>query len=114
MGMQLRSIAITGALSAVVIGMVVGHEAKAIRPAATASAAPAAEMRFTPALVIAKRPSISEILDLILGDGGGQGPMSRASATSGALPEASEEAKIAAILRERTSDSERANRVAAA
>ena len=114
MGMQIRSIAITVALSAVVIGMVVGHEARAIRPAVVASATPAAEMRFAPALVIARRPSITEILDLILGDGGGPGQTPSASATSGALPEGSEEAKIAAILRERTSDSERANRVAAA
>ena len=111
---MLRSIAITGALSAVVIGMVVGHEAKAIRPAAATSAAPAAEMRFAPALVIAKRPSISEILDLILGDARGQRLASSASATGETLPEGSEEAKIAAILRERTSDAARANRVAAA
>lgn len=112
--MQLRSIAITGALSAVVIGMVVGHEAKAIRPAAAASAAPAAEMRFAPALVVASRPSVSEILDLILGDGGERRLASSATATGGAVPERSEEAKIAAVLRERTSDAERANRVAAA
>jgi soluble lytic murein transglycosylase-like protein len=114
MGMQIRSIAITGALSAVVIGMVVGHESKAIRPAAATSATPAAEMRLAPALVLAKRPSISEILDLILGDGGDRRLASSASATSGALPGGSEEAKIAAILRERTSDANRANRVAAA
>lgn len=116
--MQLRSIAITGALSAVVIGMVVGHEAKAIRPAAAAPAAapaaPAAEMRFAPALVVARRPSVSEILDLILGDGGERRLASSATATGGAVPERSEEAKIAAVLRERTSDAERANRVAAA
>lgn len=114
MGMQLRSIAVTGALSAVVIGIVVGHEAKAIRPAAAASAAPVAEMQLAPALVVAKRPSISEILDLILGDGGAPEPPSSASATSGALSEGNEEAKIAAILRERTADEELANRVAAA
>ena len=114
MGMHLRSIAISGSLSAVAIGMVVGHEAKAIRPSAAASAAPLVELRFAPVLVVAKRPSISEILDLILGDGGEQRLASSVTATGGALPEGSEEAKIAAILRERTSDIERANRVAAA
>ena len=114
MGMQLRSIAITGALSAVVIGMVVGHEAKAIRPAAAGSTAPAAELRFAPALVVAKRPSLSEILDLILGGGTSPGLASSTSGTGETVPEGSEEAKIAAILRERTSDAGRANRVAAA
>ena len=89
MGMQLRSIAVTGALSAVVIGMVVGHEAKAIRPAAAALAAPAAEIQFAPAVVVARRPSISEILDLILGDGGRAALTSNASATSEALREGS-------------------------
>jgi hypothetical protein len=112
--MQLRSIAITGALSAVAIGMVVGHEAKAILPAPAISAAPAAELRFSPVVVVAKRPSLSEILDLILGDGGSQRLTSNMSATGGALLKGSEEAKIAAILRERTSDAKRANRVAAA
>ncbi len=114
MGMQLRSIAITGALSAVAIGMVVAHEAKALRPAAAASAAPVVELRFSPAVVVATRPSIGEILDLILGDGGDRTLASRPRATGGALPDGSEEAKIAAILRGRTSDAERANRVAAA
>src|SRR5215210_1306698 len=114
MGMHLRSIAISGSLSAVAIGMVVGHEAKAIRPSAAASSALPVELRFAPVLVVAKRPSISEILDLILGAGGEQRPGASVTATGGALPEGSEEAKIAAILRERTSDIERANRVAAA
>ena len=113
MGMQIRSIAITGALSAVAIGMVVGHEAKAIRPAAGASSVPAPEFRLAPAVVVAKRPSISEILDLILGDGGDRRLASSTGAT-GSLPEGSEEAKIAAILRQRTTDAERANRVASA
>ena len=114
MGMQLRSIAITGALSAVAIGMAVGHEAKAIRPATAASPIPAVELRLSPAVVLAKRPSISEILDLILGDGGDRRLVSGSSVTGLTLREGSEEAKIAAILRERTSDAERANRVAAA
>lgn len=113
--MQLRSIAITGALSAVAVGMVVGHDARALRPAAETSAAPAAELRFSPVIVVARRPSITEILDLILGDRGDRGTLAaNPTATDSALSEGSEEARIAALLRERTSDPERANRVAAA
>jgi soluble lytic murein transglycosylase-like protein len=94
--------------------MVVGHEAKAIRPAAVTSAVPAAELRLSPAVVVARRPSITEILDLILGDGGERRLASTATGSSAALSEGSEEARIAALLRERTSDATRANRVAAA
>jgi soluble lytic murein transglycosylase-like protein len=112
--MQLRSIAVTGALSAVAVGMVVGHDAKALRPAAVISAAPLAELRLSPAVVVARRPSITEILDLILGDGGDRRLASSENANGGVLPEGSEEARIAALLRERTSDPTRANRVAAA
>ena len=115
MGMQIRSIAITGALCAVATGMVVGHEAKAIRPAAAASAVPAPELEFSPVVVIARRPSINEILDLILGDRGDRQVLAaNPGVAGGALQEGSEEAKIAALLRERTSSAERANRVAAA
>src|SRR5215210_2385405 len=98
MRMQIRSIAITGALCAVAVGMVAGHEAKAIRPAAPASAAPLAELQFTPVVVVARRPSISDILDLILGDGGNRSLATRPAATGGALPAESEEAKISALL----------------
>ena len=112
--MQLRSIAITCALSAVALGMIVGHEAKAIRPAAVSVAAPAAELRLSPAVVVARRPTITEILDLILGDAGERTVASNGSATGAGLPAGSEEARIAALLRERTSDATRANRVAAA
>lgn len=111
--MQLRSIAVTGALSAVAVGMVVGHEAKAIRPAAVTSAAQAAELRLSPAVVVARRPTITEILDLILGDAGDR-KVASSAATGAALPSGSEEARIAALLRQRTPDATRANRVAAA
>ena len=112
--MQIRSIAITGALCAVATGMVVGHEAKAIRPAAAASAVPATELQLSPVVVVARRPSINEILDLILGDRGDrQAAAANPSAASGVL-QGNEEARIAALLRERTSTPERANRVAAA
>ncbi len=112
---MLRSIAITGALCAVATGMVVGHEAKAIWPAAAASAVPATELQLSPVVVIAGRPTMNEILDLILGNGGDRQALAEnPSATGGALPGGSEEARIAALLSKRTSSADRANRVAAA
>jgi len=113
--MQLRSIAITGALCAVATGMVVGHQGRAFWPEAATLPALAGEFRFAPAVVVATKPTLSEILDLILGEGGDRRTLAaNARSTDGALPEGSEEARIAALLRERTPDPERASRVAAA
>ena len=71
MGMQLRSIAITGALCAVAGGMVLGRAGWASSPGTSAQPMPPAELRVSPVVVLAKRPSVNEILDLILGDRGG-------------------------------------------
>jgi hypothetical protein len=115
MGMQLKSIAIAGALSVVAGGMFVVQAGSTSSPVAANQATGAAEVRFPPAVVIAKAPSISEILDLILGDGGTHPRFaSDRGSVTGALPEGSEEARIASILRKRTPDVARANRVAAA
>lgn len=114
MGMQLRSIAIAGALFAVVGGMVVGHEAKASGRVASARPLAAAEVRFSPVVVIARRPTVSEILDLILGDRNDRRTLSASAASGANPPEGSEEARIAALLRKRTPDAVRADRVAAA
>jgi hypothetical protein len=99
MGMQIRSIAIAGALCVVAGGMVVGHAGQASTPGAAARLLPPVALRVTPVVVVARRPEISEILDLILGAPSGEG---------------NEEARIAALLRDRTPDAALANRVAAA
>lgn len=63
------------------------------------------DLRLPGAVIVAKRPSLNEILDLILGDRGS--PDSRVVSTK-------EEDRIAAMLRSRTSDGNRADRIAAA
>jgi hypothetical protein len=114
MGMQLRSIAITGALCAVAGGMVLGRAGEASSSGTSAQPMPAAELRVPPVVVLATRPSVNEILDLILGDRSGSHSVAINTAPGAALPAGSEEAGIAALLRKRTRDPERANRVATA
>jgi soluble lytic murein transglycosylase-like protein len=64
--------------------------------------------------VLAKRPTITEILDIILAEGNrGGSPVAIASRPSGQR-EDSEQSRIAAVLSTRTADSGRANRIAAA
>jgi soluble lytic murein transglycosylase-like protein len=60
-------------------------------------------------VVVAKRPTVSEILDLILDDG-----LGRSTLASNGKAQGSEEARIASMLRERTADDALADRVAAA
>lgn len=114
MVMQLRSIAVAGALSAVAGGMVVAHAGSksGARPAAPQLAA--AEVRFPAVVVVARRPTVSEILDLILGEGGNRATLAADKGSIGGAPQGSEEAAIASLLRKRTPDAARANRVAAA
>ena len=64
-----------------------------------------ADLRLSGAVVVARQPSLNEILDLILGDR--SFPDSRVVSTK-------EEDRIAAMLRSRTSDGNRAARIATA
>ncbi len=64
-----------------------------------------ADLRLPGVVVVAKQPSLNEILDLILGDR--SFPDSRIASTK-------EEDRIAAMLRSRTPDANRADRIAAA
>ncbi|MDP9177026.1 MAG: lytic transglycosylase domain-containing protein [Gemmatimonadota bacterium] len=111
--MQLRSIAIAGALCAVAGGMLVGHAVQASPPVVSARPFPVAELRVSPVVVVARRPTVNEILDLILGDRG-DSTVAVNAASGAALPAGSDEARIAALLRKRTRDPDRANRVATA
>jgi len=65
----------------------------------------AADLRLPGAVVVARQPSLNEILDLILGDRSFAG--SRVASTN-------EEDRIAAMLRSRSSDANRADRIATA
>lgn len=114
MEMQLRSIAIAGALCAVAGGMVAGHAGHGSPSVVSARALPPAELRVAPVVVVAGRPTVTEILDLILGDRGDSRTVAVNAASGATLPAGSEEARIAALLRKRTPDPDRANRVATA
>ncbi len=63
-----------------------------------------------PAVVVARKPSLAEILDVVLGD---RAPESALSA-DGKFAPGSDEARIAAVLGKYTTDPSRANRIAAA
>lgn len=96
--MQPKSVLIAGALSVVAVGMLVSGAGSLSRQVGAAQPAAAPEVRFPAVVVVAKRPTASEILDLILDDGLGH----------------SEEARVASVLRKRTADEALVNRVAAA
>ncbi len=64
-------------------------------------------------LVVARRPSISEILDLVLSERPTAAEMA-SPVGSGRFPDGSDEAHVAAVLGKYTSDPQRADRIAAA
>jgi len=113
--MQLRPIVIAGVASAIAGGMFVAQAGSTSDKVATSQPLAAAELRFPAIVVVATRPTISEIVDLILGDGITRPALaSNRTANTGAFPEGSEEARIASLLLKRTPDVGRVNRVAAA
>lgn len=130
MGMRLNSKLMgIGAAAAAAAASVfaVGYGASAARPewisGAIAESSRAGSGRaigplaLSGAVVIAQRPTLNEILDLVLGDRNPDGDVAsgaRTTANALALERGSEEARIAAILRARTADPMRANRIAAA
>src|SRR5688572_19717119 len=66
-----------------------------------------------PAVVVAQRPGLSEILDIILKERPTAAQLAGNTA-NGAFPEGSDEAHIAAILSKYSRDRQRVNRIAAA
>lgn len=108
MKLQVKSVAMTLGLIVVAGGMIVAH-AGGVRPvAAPNSVESPSGLRLSPAVVVARQPTINEILDVILGDGG------RENSAAVAAGNADEVARVAAMLRMRTSNAARANRIAAA
>lgn len=106
---QVKSVAMTFGLVAVAGGMIAAH-AGSSRAARGASVESSGALRLAPAVVVAREPTISEILDVILGDGGiGNTAVATAYARGG-----DEAVRVAAMLRLRTPDAGRAERIAAA
>jgi soluble lytic murein transglycosylase-like protein len=68
---------------------------------------------LTPAVVVASRPTVSEILDLILRERPTAAQLAGSNSGSG-FPDGSDEAYVASILLGYTSDTSRANRIAGA
>lgn len=68
---------------------------------------------LAPAVVMAARPTVSEILDLVLRERPTAAELAGSSA-AGAFPEGSDEAHVASVLRKYTSDSSRVDLIAAA
>jgi soluble lytic murein transglycosylase-like protein len=85
------------------------------RPAETPPAATAAmrmSERLAPVLVVARKPSISEVLDLILRERPTAAQL--AGSKSGGFPAGSDEAHVASVLARYSKDTARTNRIAAA
>lgn len=86
---------------------VIGSEAILVRPA----------VRMPAAVVLATPPTISELLDIVLGDRGPAGNVTAADVVNsgaGTVAAGSEEARIATVLLRYTSDRRRADRIATA
>jgi soluble lytic murein transglycosylase-like protein len=67
-----------------------------------------------PVVVVARRPSLSEILDLVLRERPTAAELARVASSKGAFPEGSDEDHVVGILRKYTTDERRAERIAAA
>lgn len=96
-------------LAIVAAALVVGN----LQPAtgsAPGSATEAPPIQMPAAVVLATPPSVSQLLDIILGE---RPALARlASAGFDSLPVGSEEARVAGVLRRYTKDARRANRIA--
>ncbi|MFN2602436.1 MAG: lytic transglycosylase domain-containing protein [Gemmatimonadaceae bacterium] len=101
---KLISIGITAVASLATISFV-GAGISSHSPVTTSVSKKTADLRLPAAVVVAKQPSLDEILDLVLGDR--TFPDSR-------LVSIKEEDRIRAMLRSRTSDANRADRIATA
>lgn len=77
-------------------------------------AAPALDERLAPAVVMAGRPTLPDILDLILHERPTAAELGRAAVSGAGFPEGSDEAHVATILGKYTSDPVRAKRIAGA
>jgi len=73
-------------------------------------AARTAPATLAPAVVVAHKPTLAEIVDLVLGEHSGEPAQIR----DGKFAPGTDEARIASVLHKYTSDNDRANRVAAA
>lgn len=71
------------------------------------------DQALAPSLVVATRPTVSEILDLVLRERPTAADLA-GGAGAGAFPEGSDEAHVATVLRKYTSDGTRADQIAAA
>lgn len=101
------------ALTVIIAGIAgVGVEAKSETNGAAqnAAAAVAPVVSMAPAIVVARRPSLAEILDLVLDDRKPESPL----LANGQFAPGSEEARIAGTLSKYSSDKARVNRIAAA
>lgn len=112
--MALKFMALLG-IAGVAVGAAFGiSEAGAGQFARGGSVVPAVavlSVPLAPAVVIARKPSLAEIVDLILGD---RATDAGTVSADGKRASGSEEARIASVLRKYTTDSDRANRIAAA
>lgn len=95
MDVKLRSIAVVVAFLSAAGGLAVARAGESSAPGHSVVPRDHADLRLRGAVVLAKRPTISEILDMI-------------------LVSEREEDRIASVLRTRTTNSDRAKRIAAA
>ncbi len=101
------------ALTVIIAGVAgIGVEAKSETNGSARNVEPAIApvISMAPAVVVARRPSLSEILDLVLDDRKPESPL----LPSGRFAPGSEEAHIAEVLTRYSSDQTRVNRIAAA
>ena len=76
--------------------------------------AAAPTITLAPATVVASRPSLTDVVDMILRERPTAYELTGRATTAGGFPEGSEEAHVSQLLRKHTKDSVRANRIAAA
>jgi soluble lytic murein transglycosylase-like protein len=114
--MGLLKVSVTAAAAVAVLSAAVGmreRTARAPREHATTSAA-AASQSLPPAIVTAQRPTLSEILDVVLRERPTAAELTSSSVASAGFPKGSDEAYVAGILSRRSSNASLVNRISAA
>ncbi len=86
------------------------HRGMAPRVPSVATIAYLSSQAVSPAVVIAHKPTLSEIVDLVLGEPSSEPAVLR----NGKFAPGTDEARVAGVLHKYTSDNDRANRIASA
>ncbi|MEO8577093.1 MAG: lytic transglycosylase domain-containing protein [Gemmatimonadales bacterium] len=109
-----RAALAASALAVTAVAVVTGLEARWNGSQTATNAVQVINASLPAAVVTAKKPTLADIVDMILQERPTAAELTGSPTTAGDFPEGSEEAHVAQLLRKHTNDGVRANRIASA